>query len=171
MNSIELQISSVESKIYIIRGQRVMLDHDLAELYEVPTKRLKEQVQRNPKRFPPDFMFTLTEQEVMRLRSQIATSKEGRGGRRYAPIAFTEQGIAMLSAVLHSDRAIDVNIAIMRAFIRMREVLISNKDLESKIVELEKKYDGKFHVVFDALRKLIVTEEIPRKRIKSLAEK
>ena len=170
MNSIELEIQNVESKIYIVRGKKVMLDEDLAKLYEVTTKRLNQQVQRNQKRFPSDFMFSLTDQEVMNLRLQIATSKDGRGGRRYLPSAFTEQGIAMLSAVLHSDRAIDVNIAIMRAFIRMREVLISNKELESKIVELEHKYDGKFNIVFEALRKLLTPEPKPLKRIKGLSD-
>src|ERR1035437_5734183 len=119
MNSIELEIKNVESKIFIIRGKKVMLDYDLAELYEVTTKRLNQQVQRNLKRFPSDFMFSLTDQEVIDLRLQIATANKPSKMRRNTPIAFTEQGIAMLSAVLHSDRAIDVNIAIMRAFIRM----------------------------------------------------
>jgi len=170
MNSIELEIQNVESKICIIRVKKVMLDEDLAKLYEVPTKRLTEQVQRNQKRFPSDFLLILTDQEVMDLRSQIATTNSMSKMRRNNPTAFTEQGIAMLSAVLHSDRAIDVNIAIMRAFIRMREVFISNKELESKIVELEQKHDGKFNVVFEALRKLLTPEPKPLKRIKGLSE-
>ena len=170
MKNIELEIQDVETKIYIIRGKKVMLDYDLAKLYEVTTKRLNQQVQRNLKRFPSDFMFPLTDQEVTHLRLQIATTNDASKMRRNNPTAFTEQGIAMLSAVLHSDRAIDVNIAIMRAFIRMREVLISNNDLESRLLELEKKYDGKFSIVFDALRKLITTEPKPHKRIKALGE-
>lgn len=120
---------------------------------------------------PPDFMFTLTEQEVSNLRSQIATSSLNWGGIRYLPLAFTEQGIAMLSSVLRSDRAIEVNIAIMRAFIRMREVLVSNSELESRITELERKYDGKFQVVFEAIRKIIAPEGKPHKRIKGPGEK
>lgn len=168
MNSIELEIQNIESKIYIIRGKKVMLDEDLAKLYEVPTKRLLEQVKRNSKRFPPDFIFILTDQEFINLRSQIATANDASKMRRNTPLAFTEQGIAMLSSVLRSDRAIDVNIAIMRAFIRMREVLISNQELESRITELEQKYDGKFNIVFDALRKLITTEAKPHKKIKGL---
>lgn len=170
MNSIELEIQNVESKIYIIRGKKVMLDEDLARLYEIPTMRLNEQVRRNLKRFPSDFMFILSDQELNNLISQFAISSPSHGGRRKPPLAFTEQGIAMLSSVLRSDRAIDVNIAIMRAFIRMREVLISNKELESKLIELEQKYDGKFNIVFDAIRKLITPEAKPQKRIKPLSE-
>jgi hypothetical protein len=170
MNSIELEIKNIESKIFIIRGKKVMLDEDLAKLYEVPTMRLNEQVKRNIRRFPSDFMFVLTEQELSNLISQFAISSSTHGGRRNLPTAFTEQGIAMLSSVLRSDRAIDVNIAIMRAFIRMREILISNQELESRITELEQKYDGKFSIVFDALRKLITPEAKPLKKIKGLSD-
>jgi hypothetical protein len=170
MNSIELEIQNVESKIYIIRGKKVMLDEDLAKLYEIPTMRLNEQVRRNLKRFPSDFMFILSDQELNNLISQFAISSASHGGRRKPPLAFTEQGIAMLSSVLRSDRAIDVNIAIMRAFIRMREVLISHQELESRIIELEQKYDGKFNIVFDALRKLITTDQKPLKKIKGLSD-
>ena len=131
-----------------------MLDTDLAILYGVPTKRLNEQVRRNKKRFPSDFMFQLTPEEVERLRSQIATSKTGPGGRRYRPYAFTEQGVAMLSSVLHSERAIQVNIAIMRAFVQLREMIGSNKTLARRLNELEKKYDSQFRVVFEAIREL-----------------
>ena len=113
----------IERRIFLIEGQKVMLDSDLAELYGVPTFRLNEQVKRNRKRFPEDFLFQLTKQESEALTSQFARSKTGRGGRRTMPYAFTEQGVAMLSSVLHSDRAIMVNIAIMRAFVRLREVL------------------------------------------------
>ena len=128
----------VENKIYLIRGQKVMLDRDLANLYGVPVKRLNEQVKRNINRFPCDFMLVLTKQEVMNLRSQIATSRWG--GERYLPYAFTEQGVAMLSSVLHSERAIEVNITIMRAFVRSREILLTHKDLAAKIAALELKY-------------------------------
>ena len=117
----------VERKVYLIRGQKVMLDSDLATLYGVPTKRLNEQVKRNRKRFPADFMFQLTAQETETLRSQFATSKDKRGGRRTRPYVFTEQGVAMLSSVLNSERAIQVNIAIMRAFVRLREILAATR--------------------------------------------
>src|SRR6266498_2471404 len=119
-----------------------MLDRDLAELYEVSTKRLNEQVKRNLARFPADFMFQLSDEEAESLRSQNATSETGRGDRRYLPYAFTEQGVAMLSSVLNSERAIEVNIAIMRAFVQLREILSTHKDLVRKLEELEKKYDA-----------------------------
>jgi hypothetical protein len=145
----------IEQTILVIRGHRVMLDADLADLYGVPTKRLNEQVQRNKKRFPSDFMFQLIPAEVERLRSQSATSKTGSGGRRYSPYVFTEQGVAMLSSVLHSERAIQVNIAIMRAFVQLREMIASNKGLTRRLNELEKKYDGQFRAVFEAIRDLM----------------
>ena len=148
-----------------------MLDQDLADLYKVPTMRLNEQVKRNPKRFPPDFMFALSDQAFRILVSQIAIPSSGWGGRRTPPLAFTEQGVAMLSAVLHSDRAIDVNITIMRAFVRLRQVLSSNAALERKIVVLESKYDAKFKLVFDAIRKLMASSPIPPKRIIGLNRK
>ncbi|TKB63988.1 MAG: ORF6N domain-containing protein, partial [Nitrospira sp.] len=139
----------VEQDILLIRGHRVMLDTDLAKLYGVPTKRLNEQVQRNKKRFPSDFMFQLTPEEVERLRSQIATLKPGRGQhRKYQPYAFTEQGVAMLSSVLHSERAI---LAIMRAFVQLREMIGSNKRLARRLNELEKKYDSQFRIVFETI--------------------
>lgn len=147
-----------------------MLDYDLASLYEVPTMRLNEQVRRNAKRFPPDFMFPLSDHEFGLLISQIAISKKGRGGRRTPPLAFTEQGVAMLSAVLKSDRAIDVNIAIMRAFVRIRQVLSSNTQLEKKMAVLESKYDRKFKIVFTAIRKLMSEQVVPRKRVIGLDE-
>jgi len=127
-----------ERKIVVVRGHRVLLDSDLAALYEVPTRRLNEQVRRNLARFPTDFMFELTAEEVVDLRSQIAISSRGHGGRRHAPLAFTEQGVAMLSSVLRSPRAVAVNIAIIR-----------------RIDDIEKRYDGQFRVVFDAIRALI----------------
>lgn len=129
----------IENKIFIIRGVKVMLDADLARLYGVPTKRLKEQVGRNMSRFPPDFMFQLSKEEFQSLRSQIATSKIGRGGRRYLPYVFTEHGVAMLSAVLKSERAVTMSIFIVRAFIKMRELLSTHADLAEKIAEIEQK--------------------------------
>ena len=132
-----------------------MLDADLAVLYGVSTKRLNEQVRRNRSRFPDDFIFQLTAEEVRSLRSQFATSKQGRGGRRYAPLVFTEQGIAMLSTVLNSERAIQVNIEIMRAFVRLREMIATHKDLARKLEALEKRYDAQFRAVFDAIRELM----------------
>jgi phage regulator Rha-like protein len=156
----------VERNILLIRGHRVMLDTDLAILYGVPTKRLNEQVRRNKKRFPSDFMFQLMPEEVERLRSQIATLKPGRGQhRKYSPYAFTEQGVAMLSSVLHSERAIQVNIAIMRAFVQLREMIGSNKTLARRLNELEKKYDSQFRVVFEAIRELMAEPEPKVKRI------
>jgi hypothetical protein len=142
-----------------------MLDADLAELYGVPTYRLNEAVKRNSTRFPDDFMFRLTAEEYISLISQIAISKSGRGGRRKMPYAFTEQGVAMLSSVLNSERAIQVNIAIMRAFVQMRRMLVSHEDLARKVDALEKKYDSQFRVVFDAIRALMEPPKTPRRRI------
>jgi hypothetical protein len=142
-----------------------MLDADLAILYGVSTKRLNEQVRRNRSRFPDDFMFQLTREEVRSLRSQIATSKQGRGGRRYTPLVFTEQGIAMLSTVLNSERAIQVNIEIMRAFVRLREMIASHKDLARKLEALERRYDAQFKVVFDAIRELMAPPEAKKRKI------
>ncbi len=152
----------IQSKIILIRGEKVMLDADLAKLYEVSTKRLNEQVRRNPGRFPSDFMFQLTKEEYRILRSQFATSSWG--GRRYLPYAFTEQGVAMLSSVLDSERAILVNVEIMRTFVRLREILATHKYLARKLEELEKKYDEQFAVVFDAIRELMKPPEPPPKR-------
>jgi len=170
MNQTEKSLEDIESKIYLVRGEKVMLDQDLATLYEVPTMRLNEQVRRNAKRFPPDFMFPLSDHEFAILISQIAISSGGWGGRRTPPLVFTEQGVAMLSAVLKSDRAIEVNIAIMRAFVRIRQVLSSNLQLEKKISVLESKYDRKFKVVFTAIRKLMSDQAVPRNRIIGLNE-
>ena len=135
-------VKRIEKSIYLIRGQKVMLDRDLAELYRVETKVLKQAVKRNIDRFPPDFMFKLTYQEVRNLRSQFVTSSSQQwGGTRYEPMAFSEHGVAMLSSVLRSKRAVQVNIEIMRAFVRLREMLSSHKDLERKLSALENKYD------------------------------
>jgi hypothetical protein len=158
----------IEKAILLIRGHKVMLDSDLAQLYRVSTKRLNEQVRRNRARFPEDFMFQLTANEADSLRSQNATLKTGRGRhRKYAPYAFTEQGVAMLSSVLNSERAIDVNIAIMRAFVRLREILSSHKDLARKLEVVERKlgdHDQKFQVVFEAIRQLMAPSPQPEKK-------
>ena len=161
-----IPIERIERRIYFIRDQKIMLDKDLAELYGVETKRLVEAVKRNIRRFPHDFMFQLNEEENDLLRSQIATSNisTGRGGMRYAPYAFTEQGVAMLSSVLRSPRAIDVNVEIMRAFVRLRRMLASNVELARKLETLEKKYDSQFKVVFDAIRQLMEPAESKGKR-------
>jgi hypothetical protein len=143
------------NKIYLVRGLKVMMDRDLAELYGVETKRLKEQVKRNIKRFPEDFMFVLTSDEGKALRPQIATSK--RGGTRYKPMVFTEQGVAMLSSVLNSDRAISVNIQIIRVFSRMRQLLETQKEILKKLESIEMKdieQDEKITVIFEYLRQL-----------------
>jgi len=143
--------------ILLVRGKRVMLDADLATLYGVPTKALIQAVRRNPTRFPHDFMFQLTRKEAAALRSQIVTSSSGRGwgGRRHVPYAFTEQGVTMLSSVLRSRRAIEANVAIMRAFVRLRQMLVSHEELAHKLEALERKYDANFKVVFDAIRELM----------------
>ena len=156
-------IELITSKIYLIRGIKVMLDRNLAELYGVETKRLKEQVRRNIERFPEDFMFVLTKQELKNLRSQFATSSWG--GARYIPMAFTEQGVVMISSILKSKRAIEVNIAIIRAFVKLREMMATHKDLKRKIESMEKKYDEQFQIVFEAIKQLIETDEKPKKRI------
>ncbi len=155
--SVPVSVQLIERRIYLIRGHKVMIDVDLAELYEVATKRFNQQVRRNLKRFPEDFMFQLTKEEAESLRSQFATSKTGRGGRRYMPYAFTEQGVAMLSSVLNSERAIEVNIAIMRAFVKLRQLLASNEELNRKFAAVMRKlatHDKYFTVVFDELKKL-----------------
>jgi len=155
----------VERRILLIRGQKVMLDADLAELYGVPTKSLNLAVKRNAERFPEDFMFQLTGDEAAGLRFRFETSKSGRGGRRYHPYVFTEQGVAMLSSVLRSLRAVQVNIAIMRTFVRLREMLLSHADLARKLAALENKYDAQFKVVFDAIRELMQPPTAPRREI------
>jgi hypothetical protein len=155
----------IESRILLIRSHKVMLDSDLAGLYGVPTKALVQAARRNKERFPQDFMFQLSAPEFRILRSQTVTSNRGRGGRRYAPYAFTEQGVAMLSSVLRSKRAVLVNIQIMRTFVRLRRLLASNAELHRRLDELERKYDKQFKVVFDAIRELMEPPEKPSKRI------
>src|SRR3990170_4172776 len=165
-----LRAEDISRRIHTIRSHRVLLDADLAELYDVPTKAFNQAIQRNMNRFPEDFMFQLTEEEFAGLRSQFVTSKKGRGGRRYLPYVFTEQGIAMLSGVLNSKRAVQVNIAIMRAFVKLREMIASHKDLAKKLEELEKKFDGQFQIVFEAIRQLMVIEAKPKKKIGFIAK-
>jgi len=182
-NSLSASVQLIERRIYLIRGQKVMIDFDLAELYGVPTRQLNQQVTRNKKRFPEDFMFRLTKEEAENLRSQfvissaetskmvaktdnlrsqIATSSSRHGGRRHLPLVFTEQGVAMLSSVLNSDEAIEVNIAIMRAFVRLRQMLETNEELNRKFAAVIRKlstHDKYFRAVFDELQKL--TEKPP----------
>ena len=160
-----LRAEDISQRIHTIRGHRVMLDADLAELYGVTTKVFNQAIQRNMDRFPEDFMFRLTEEEFSDLRSQFVTSKKGRGGRRYLPYVFTEQGVAMLSGVLNNPRAVQVNIAIMRAFVRLRRMLVSHEELARKVDTLEKQYDTQFRVVFDAIRALMEPPKTPRRRI------
>lgn len=151
-----MQLTAIQNRIFDIRNMKVMLDFHLAELYEVETKRLKEAVRRNEKRFPRDFMFELTRKEFDSLRTQFATLKTGRGQHsKYLPYAFTEQGVAMLSSVLNSDKAIEANIAIIRTFVLIRQHISDYKELEAKIKKLEKKYNQNFTQVFKALEVLL----------------
>jgi len=159
--SLVASVEQIESKMFLIRGQKVMLSMHLAELYEVETRALVQAVKRNIERFPEDFMFQLNPEEFSILKSQIVTSSWG--GVRTAPYAFSEQGVSMLSSVLRSDRAIQVNIEIMRAFVRLRQMLASNVELSRKLAALEKKYDLQFKAVFDAIRDLMTPLE-PRKK-------
>ena len=160
-------VEIIEKKIFLIRGHKVMLDSDLAELYGVETKVLVRAIKRNIERFPPDFMFQLTKEEFDNLRFHFGTSSQW-GGRRYLPYAFTEQGVAMLSSVLRSKRAIQVNIAIMRVFVKLRQILSTHKELAYKLAELERKierHDEEIKVIFDAIRQLVTPPEKPRRRI------
>ena len=170
---VTLPVERIEQTIFVIRGERVMLDRDLAALYGVSTKTLNQAVKRHMDRFPPDFMFQLTmeearacwsEKSINRPRSQNVTLKRGQN-IKYRPYAFTEHGILMLSSVLNSERAIAVNIEIMRAFVRLRQMLSSNVDLALKLAELEKKYDRQFKIVFDAIRELMTGPTPKRKEI------
>jgi len=159
---------AIERRILVVRGLQVMLDEDLADLYGVETRVLVQQVKRNAKRFPSDFMFQLTKAEAEALRSQIVTSNEGRGGRRYAPYVFTEQGVAMLSGVLRSDRAIAVNIEIMRAFVELRRVASSYAAIETRLKEIERElggHDEQLKQIFTALRQLIAPPPRPKRPV------
>ena len=157
-----IPVERIKQSIVLIRGQKVMLDRDLADLYEVETRVLNQAVGRNIKRFPEDFMFALTRDEIMRI-SQIVTSSDIKYAKRVH--AFTEQGVAMLSSVLRSERAVEVNIAIMRAFVQLREMLASNVELSSKLKQMEKKYDEQFKIVFEAIRQLMAPPETKKKKI------
>jgi len=181
--AVVLRPENIAELVFFIRGEKVMLDADLAMLYGVQTRALLQALKRNRGRFPADFVFQLTSDELARLRSQTVTSKPalvavssrmrsqivisktGRGGRRYLPFAFTEQGVAMLSSVLRSTRAVEVNIAIMRTFVQLRRLMDTNRDLARKIESLERKYDEQFAVVFEAIKQLIVPPAPPKKQI------
>ena len=161
-------VELVERKIFFIRGQKVMRDSDLARLYQVPTKALNLAVKRNTKRFPDDFMFQLTPNEHDSLRFQSETSNAGRGGRRYLPYVFTEHGVGMLSSVLRSERAVQMNIAIIRAFIKLREILATHKELAQRLETVDRKYqkhDNELAAVFEAIRNLLSAPETPKRRI------
>jgi hypothetical protein len=166
MSKIREQI--IEKMIYVIRDQKVMLDKDLADLYEVETKVLNQAVKRNISRFPTDFMFQLTNEECDSLRSQFVTSKIGKGGRRYLPYVFTENGVAMLSSVLNSEKAIQINVSIMRIFTRLRSFLMLEKDLSDRVTKLEQGTNQMFKVVFERLDNYeeMVTPKLPGSRKK-----
>lgn len=157
MDEKTIDLARIERSIRFIRDDKVILDEDLAELYGVETKKLIQAVKRNSDRFPADFMFQLTNQEFKDLRCQIGTSSQW-GGRRTPPYAFSEQGVAMLSSVLHSPRAVKVNIEIMRTFVRLRQMLTSHARLAQKLEQLEQKYDAQFKIVFDAIRQMMQPE-------------
>ncbi len=159
-----MELSVIQNKIYEVHGQKVMLDFDLAGMYEVETKVFNQSVKRNAGRFPADFMFTLTQKEFQLLRSQIVTSSWG--GTRYLPSAFTEQGVAMLSSVLNSQKAIDVNITIIRTFMLLRQMAFEHKDLHEKIIKLEKKYNKNFKEVFKGLE-FLVAEKVQEEDFKT----
>jgi len=169
MNEI-IQTKEIVSQIFFIRGLKVMLDFHLASLYEVETRALKQQVKRNKSRFPDDFMFQLNETEWR----ELITNCDNLGANKFSPAtpyAFTEQGVAMLSGIIRSERAINVNISIMRAFVKMREYIDENKELKKKIDLLESKYDNQFKIVFDALRQILVQKSGPRNEIGYKVEK
>ena len=155
----------IERFILLVRGHKVLLDRGLADLYGVETRVLVQAVRRNRNRFPDDFMFQLTKEEFADLKSRSVMSSSGWGGRRYPPYAFTERGVAMLSSVLRSQRAVQVNIEIMRAFVRLRQMLASHHELSLRLDELEQKYDEQFRAVFDAIRQLMAPPEPPRRRL------
>ena len=164
-----VKLNVIENKIYVIRGKKIMLDHDLAALYEVETKVLNQAVKRNFSRFPDDFMFQLAPEEAEALRSQFVTSSSGHGGRRYLPYAFTENGVAMPSTVLSSERAIQINIQIMRAFVRMKNLVADNSDLRKTIEHMEKRldvHDQQIKIAFAALKSLLQPEPQPATPLK-----
>lgn len=163
-----IHVEGIEQRILVIRGQKVMLDSDLAVLYAVTTKRLNEQVKRNPERFPEDFMFQLVPNEAEILRSQIATSSSRHGGRRFLPYVFTEHGAIMLASVLNSERAIEASIFVVRAFVKLRSLLATHKEIALKLAELERKlvgHDEDIRTLFTAIRQLMAAPEPKKKRI------
>lgn len=162
MSHPSVHYESIKKKILLIRGEKVMLDFHLAEMYTVEVKYLKRAVRRNIDRFPEDFMFEISRDEYNSLRRHFGTLEKG-SHSKYLPFAFTEQGVAMLSSILRSKRAVSVNIEIMRAFVKLRYILASHKDLEKKLNELENKYDSKFKIVFDALRELMKPPDKPKR--------
>jgi hypothetical protein len=167
LNNKIIPTESIISKILLIRGQKVMLDSDLAKLYGVDTKRLNQQVKRNIKRFPDDFMFQIKEEEYIALRSQIATSK-AKGGRRYLPYVFTEHGVAMLSSVLNSDKAIEANIFIIRAFVKLREMISTHKDVQKKLKNIEDKlneHDEKIIQIIRIINHITAPPEKPKRKL------
>lgn len=166
-----IPIERIERKIYVIRGERVMLDSDLAEIYGVETKMFNRAVKRNLKRFPEDFMFQLTAEEDESLRFQIGTSKKSRGGRRYLPYVFTEHGALMAANILNSERAVEASVQVIRAFVKLRQILLSNAELARKVDEIEKKYDANFKIVFDAIRKLMMPPDKPKQAIGFIEKK
>ena len=168
IKEVTVPLEQITGKIFLIRDQKVMLDRDLAEMYGVQTKALKQAVRRNVNRFPPDFMFELKKEEFQNLRSQFVTSSWG--GSRYLPMVFTEQGVAMLSSVLNSEHAIQVNIQIMRAFTQLRKMLTGHNDLRRKIEAMERRYDKQFQIVFEAIKLLLDEDERPEKKIGYIKE-
>lgn len=163
-----IPVEVIERKIYLIRGHKVMIDRDLAELYDVETRVLNQAVRRNIDRFPEDFMFALSREEIMRISQIVISSGQSENeSLKFSKnvMVFTEQGVAMLSGVLHSTRAVQVNIAIMRTFVKLREMLTSNMELARKLASLEKKYDSQFKMVFDAIRQLMAPPEAKKKKI------
>ena len=166
LTKVDVSVSIIENKIYMIRGRKVMIDFDLALLYGAETRTMIQAVKRNLRRFPSDFMFQLSLEEYESLTSQIVMSNKGRGGRRHLSFVFTEQGVAMLSSVLNSNRAIDVNIQIMRVFTKLREMMLSHKDLTRKIEDLERNvgdHDKKIVLIFEAIKRLVAEKEAPPK--------
>ncbi len=165
MEETELAPLQLKRQIYSVRDQNVMLDSDLAELYGVETKALNQAVKRNSSRFPEDFMFQLSQEENAGLRSQIVTANPDKAKQRYPPYVFTEQGVAMLSSVLRSERAVQVNIAIMRAFVSLRGMLTQDSDLARRILHMEEKYDRQFATVFEAIRQMLALPPVPERRM------
>jgi hypothetical protein len=162
---VQIDVRKIQRLVARVRDHNVLIDEDLATLYGVEVKALNQAVSRNKGRFPPDFMFRLTLKEAKSLRSQIVTAKTGRGGRRNQPYGFTEQGVAMLSSVLRSPRAVRVNIEIMRAFVQLRRMMVAHSELVRKLDDLERKYDGQFEIVFRAIRELMSPRSLSPRRI------